>query len=187
MLSDFLLPQRGGDGVYRFKMPIGRGAVPFVHLGDFGRYAEWIYSHPSESNGIVLGIAIEHVSGPELARAFTAVTGNAAEYVDQPAMEWIEAQFGHLPQGVNTKVGISSVKDPNALLMTFGENFNNWWNLYKASADNKGLIQRDYALLDRILPDRAKSLEEWMRQTGYDASRQSVIKTEERRPPVQQV
>ena len=129
---------------------------------------------------MVLGIATAHVSGPELATAFTSVTGHKAEYVDLPAEAWVEVAFKDLPQGKDTKVGISSVKDPNALLMTFGDNFINWWNLYKASADNKGLIQRDYALLSRILPDRVNSAEEWMRKVGYDGTRREVIKIKDR-------
>jgi hypothetical protein len=180
MLWEFLLPAKGDDGVYRFDLPLGHGAVPFINLDDFARYVPWVFSHPEESTGLILGIATEHVSGPELARAFTAVTGNRAEYVDMPIDEWNEKRFGKMPLGVNTKVGAASVKDPNALLMTFGENFTNWWNLYKSSADNKGLIQRDYVLLDRILPDRVKSAEEWMRKNNYDAVGRAVIKTNTR-------
>lgn len=185
MLHEFLLPEEGDDGVIRFKLPIGQGAVPFIYLGDFARYVPWILSNPSESNGMILQISTAHVSGRELASAFTKVTGKKAEYVDSPASEWIEARFKFLPKGVDTKVGSQSVKDDNALLMTYGENFNNWWNLYKASADNKGLIRRDYDLLDRILPDRVKSAEEWMRKVGYDATRRQVIKTGQRVAPLQ--
>jgi hypothetical protein len=180
MLWEFFLPAKGDDGVYRFQLPIGQGAIPFIHLDDFARYVPWAFSNPKESNGLVLGIATAHVSGPELASAFTAATGNKAEYVDIPTEMFVQVAFNGLPDGPNTKVGIASVKDTNALTMTFGENFTNWWNLYKASADNKGLIQRDYALLDRILPDRVKSAEEWMRKVKYDATKRSIIKTQER-------
>ncbi|KAJ9616440.1 hypothetical protein H2200_000158 [Cladophialophora chaetospira] len=183
MLWEFLLPQKGDDEVYRFRLPIGQGAVPFIHLDDFARYVPWVFTHPSESNGLILGIATAHVSGPELARAFTAVTGKKAEYVDLPTTEFIQERLGNLPKGVDTKVGIASVKDENALLMTFGENFTNWWNLYKESADNKGLIQRDYALLDHILPDRVKSAEEWMRKVDYNAEKREIIKTRARIAP----
>ncbi|KAH0837609.1 hypothetical protein AYO21_10995 [Fonsecaea monophora] len=177
MLWELLLPERGSDDVYSFKLPLGQGAIPFVHLEDFGRYAAWIYTHEDEANGMVLDIAIAHISGSELVRAFTAATGKRAEYVDEPVAETVEKYFKHLPKGADTKVGISSVKDENALLMTFGENFTNWWNLYRNSADNKGVIQRDYALLDRILPDRVKSAEEWMKKVGYDATRRTVLRS----------
>ncbi|KIY02432.1 uncharacterized protein Z520_02571 [Fonsecaea multimorphosa CBS 102226] len=183
MLWELLLPQKGNDDVYRFMLPLSKGAIPFVHLDDFGRYVAWIYANRAEANGMVLGIAIAHVSGPELARAFTAASGKKAEYVDVPAEEHSEKRWKHLPKGSNTKVGSASVKDDNALLQTFGENFINWWHLYQNSADNKGVIQRDYALLDRILPDRVKSAEEWMKKVGYDATRRIVLRSSERRPP----
>ncbi|KAI1609569.1 hypothetical protein EDD36DRAFT_75156 [Exophiala viscosa] len=180
MLQELLLPEIGDDDVARFKLPIGHGAVPFIHLDDFARYVPWILEHPEESNGLILGIATAHVAGPELARAFTAVTTRHAEYIDEPNDKWVKAKFGHLPNGVDTKVGALSVRDPNSLLMTYGENFSNWWNLYKASADNRGLIQRDYAFLDRILPDRVKSVEDWMRKVDYDGTHRPVFKSEGR-------
>ncbi|KIW35039.1 hypothetical protein, variant [Cladophialophora immunda] len=183
MLWELLLPERGNDDVYKFKLPLGQGAIPFVHLDDFGRYAAWIYANQDEANGKVLGIAVAHVSGPALAQAFTATTGKKAEYIDEPVTENVEKHFRHLPKGADTKVGITSVKDENALLMTFRENFTNWWHLYQNSADNKGVIKRDYALLDRILPNRIKSAEEWMKKVGYDATRRSVITSRNRVPP----
>lgn len=180
MLWEFLRPQKTDDDVYQFRLPIGQGAVPFIHLADFARYIPWIFSNPNESNGLVFGIATAHVSGEELAEAFTAATGNKAEYIDLPTEDFIQSRFGGLPNGVDTKVGLSSVKDENALMQTFGQNFTNWWNLYKASAENKGLIERDYAFLDRILPDRVKSAEEWMRKAHYDGTERAVIKSRER-------
>lgn len=180
MLQELLLPEIGDDGVARFRLPIGHGAVPFIHLDDFAYYVPWILQHPEESTGMILGIATAHVSGHELAGAFTAVTGKPAEYIDEPNDKWVEEKFSSLPNGANTKVGALSVKDPNSLLMTYGENFSKWWNLYKASADNKGLIQRDYALLDRIFPGRVKTAEEWMRKVNYDGKHRPVLRSERR-------
>jgi hypothetical protein len=177
MLHDRLRPEKGSDDVVRFKFPLADGAVPFIHLDDFARYVAWIFETPRRSNGMVLQIATAHVSGEELARSFTAVTNRRAEYVDVPTPDWVEAMWGHLPFGSDTKVGAQTIKDPDALPQTFGQNFTNWWNLYKASADNKGLIQRDYGLLDDILPDRVKSAEEWMAKVGYDATPKQVIRS----------
>ena len=59
---------------------------------------------------------------------------------------------------------------------TYGQNFTAFWNLYKASGGNKGLIRRDYELLERILPDRVSSVEEWMRKTGYSGQRVELLK-----------
>ena len=46
------------------------------------------------------------------------------------------------------------------LLVTYGEIFKLWWNFYNASKGNEGLIKRDYAFLDIIVPETTKSLEE---------------------------
>jgi hypothetical protein len=184
MLSEFLLPGKDEDGTYLFELPLGQGAMPFIHLDDFGRYMSWAFSSPHESNGLILGIATAHVSGTDLAEAFTAVTGSKAKYVDASLAEHLKARFARLPKGPHTKVGFQSVKDDDALLQSFGENFTNWWNLYRASGSNKGLITRDYDLLNRILPNRVKSVEEWMRKVNYDATRRSVIKSTARHPPV---
>jgi hypothetical protein len=54
---------------------------------------------------------------------------------------------------------------------TYRENFAGWW-----SAWHDDLITRDYALLDRILPDRVRDLEEWMHKTKYNGRQRSVLK-----------
>jgi hypothetical protein len=84
---------------------------------------------------------------------------------------------GRGPKGKDTKIGFNSVKDDSHLQLTFEQNFTNWWNLCRASGGNKGLITWDYELLDRILPDRVRPVEEWMRKTGYDGSKTLVPKT----------
>jgi hypothetical protein len=43
------------------------------------------------------------------------------------------------------------------------------------------LLKKDYALLDKILPDRVKSLEEWMRKAEYTGESKSVLKDQTER------
>ena len=43
--------------------------------------------------------------------------------------------------------------------MSFRDNFTGFWNIWKY-----GVIQRDYALLDEIHPNRIRSVEEWLRR-----------------------
>ena len=45
--------------------------------------------------------------------------------------------------------------------MTWEENFRGWWRCFRHSGGNKGIIRRDYALLDEILPDRIKNVQEY--------------------------
>jgi len=179
MLSEALVPSvDAASGLYSFNLPLGDGAVPFVHLDDFGRYVDWIFSNPKESAGMDLGISTSHVSGQEIAAAFTGIAGKDAVYNDIPASAWSSIAFQGLPEGHNTKVGYTVGQDPTALNQTYAENFGNWWNLYKASADNSGLIKRDYQQLDSILPSRVRSVGEWMEKAGYDGKRVQLLKRE---------
>jgi hypothetical protein len=174
-LSEMFAPKAAENNGVAFYLPLGDGAMPLIYLDDLARYVHWAYQTPAQSNGLRLGIATAHVSGQDIASAFTAVTGRPAKYVDIPIGVWLEKAFGQLPNGVNTKVGYRTAHD-SALLQTYGENFTNWFNLYKASAGNTGLLRKDYALLDKILPDRVKSVEEWMRKAQYTGEFKSLLK-----------
>lgn len=170
-----MTPTPGENGSLNFQLPLNEGAIPFIHLGDFGKYVDWALSNPDKSGQLDLGIATEHATGAQIAEACAKVTGKPANFVNIPVEAWNSVAWKSLPQGQDTKIGFQTVKDNNALLMTFGENFAHWWNLYKASAGNMGLIQRDYAILDKILPDRVKSVEEWMKIVGYTGDKQDVL------------
>ena len=171
-----MAPNVDSDGTFVFSLPLANGAIPYIHLDDMGGYVQWALSNPEQSNGLDLGVATAHASGEELASTFTAATGKPAKYVDQPIEEWIAKTWKKLPNGPDTKVGFLSVKDDAALLQSYGENFTNWWNLYKASGGNKGLIRRDYSDLDRILPSRIKSLKEWMKKVNYTGERDNTLR-----------
>jgi hypothetical protein len=43
--------------------------------------------------------------------------------------------------------------------MNFRDNFTGFWNIWKHN-----IVERDYALLDEIHPNRIKSAEQWFRQ-----------------------
>lgn len=174
-LTQLMAPTLSTNGTYHFELPLGTGAIPYIDLDDFARYVRWALENVEESNGLDLGVATVHASGADIANAFTATTGKPAKYVDLPIETWNAKTWTKLPNGPDTKVGFLTVKDNNALLQSYGENFANWWNLYKASAGNKGLIRRDYELLDRILPSRVKSVEEWMKKVAYSGERVSVL------------
>lgn len=48
--------------------------------------------------------------------------------------------------------------------MTIQEKFTAWWSLWRASGHNKGVIRREYELLDRDFPGRIKTAEEFLRK-----------------------
>ena len=105
------------------------------------------------------------------------MTGKPAKFQAIPVEIWHTEAWTGLPKDKDTKIGFNSVKDDSHLQLTFEQNFTNWWNLCRASGGNKGLITRDYELLDRILQGRVRLMGGWMRKTGYDGSRTLVLKT----------
>lgn len=176
-LSDHLGPVFQDDGTAVFQLPLGEeGGMPFVSLVDFGWYIDWVLSNPDKSRGLDFGIAIEHAGLKTLAEAYTAATGKKAIYRDIPAEAWNRAAWANLPQQGQTKIGFQSVRDSSALNLTYEQNFTNWFNVYKASAGNNGLIKKDYDFLDKILPSRMKTMEEWMRRAEYTGEKIAVLK-----------
>lgn len=165
-------PKKREDGVFVFSAPLGDGAIPFIHLEDIGKYVHWIFSHPAESKGLDLKVATEHVSYGYLAKTFTEVTGHPA-ISEHPSKE---EYFTTGPFASERKLGPSGSDDDT--LYTVKDNFTRWWRLYQRSADNKGLIRRDYDFLDNILPDRVKTLAEWMRKVDYTGQQKRVLKND---------
>lgn len=139
-----MAPAVDTDDTYLFRLPLGNGVISFIDLDDFVSCVHWALSNQGQSNGMDIGVATTHMIGLETASALTAATGKPTKYFDLPIGTWLADTWTKLPKGPDTKVGFLSVKDDKALLQTYGENFTNWWNLYKASAGDKGLIRRDY-------------------------------------------
>ena len=61
LLSAVLAPSKQADGTMLFTLPLGQGAIPFIHLDDFGKYVHWALSNPEQSNHLDFGIATAHV------------------------------------------------------------------------------------------------------------------------------
>ncbi|KAH7385050.1 hypothetical protein BKA64DRAFT_748520 [Cadophora sp. MPI-SDFR-AT-0126] len=170
MLSEFLKPAPevvAGEEVMVFKAPVGDGKPPFIYLKDLGRYARWIVENPEESRGLNLRIATESVGWDDIAKAFSEVTGQKAIFKDVTLDEYFAS--GAFPDA-DAKVG-HSVGHDDETLQTYRQNFSGFWNTWKES-----VLQRDYEFLDRILPDRVKSVKEWMGLTGYTGQPGSVLK-----------
>jgi uncharacterized protein YbjT (DUF2867 family) len=151
-----------GAGVVTWRVPLGSdGAVAHVSLDDCEYYVRWLFDHPGRSNGLDLEVAIDHINYADLAKAFESVTGHPARYIETDLDEYWKtgntAASAHKGSGYN-----SDPKDP--AFMTFKDNFTAFFNIWKHSGGNKGVIRRDYALLDEIYPGRIKSPEEFFRR-----------------------
>jgi len=143
------------EGVVTWRVPLGDGVVPHVALDDCGYYVRWLFDNPERANGMNLEVAIEHVRYQALAEAFVKVTGHPARYIDTDLDAYWNGPLraaASLPAGYNA--------DPNdKSTMSFKANFTGFWNIWK-----HGIIQRDYALLDEIHPQRIRSVEDWLRR-----------------------
>ena len=83
--------------------------------------------------------------------------------------------WADLPNGQETKIGSKYAGDDDSL-MTYGQTFSAFWRIFQASAGNKGILRRDYEILNQILPTRVKSVEGWMRKTAYQGSLKPWLK-----------
>ncbi|KKP00113.1 NmrA family protein [Trichoderma harzianum] len=166
-------PTKGADGIYVFRMPIGSEcAVPFVALADLAWFARYILQHPHEFKGDLLSIAITHTSGDMVASAFTAVTGEPARFeplnLSEVAKSWPATKIGI--------AGSPGFDDPT--LMTMAGQLIPWYTIWQESGGNTGLWTKDYNRLDKIHPNRIRSIEQWMRADGYSTQkRPAVLKT----------
>ena len=154
-------PTIEGDGVATWRLPLGPkgGGVAHVSIADCEHYTRWMFDHAEKVNGRDIEVAIEHVSYIDFAKAFSKVTGHPARYIDTSMDEYWNsgnaATIADMPSGYNA--------DPNdPSFMTFRQNFTGFFNMWAGSYGNEGIIKRDYEVLDKILPHRFRTAEQWL-------------------------
>lgn len=169
MLFDgVFVPKLQEDGTLIYAHPIGKGHVPMVHLEDIGKYARWIFDHPQKSDGLDLEVATEHVGWKNLVDCVQRVTGKKAVFIDLSLQDF----FAKSPMPKDAPAAWAQTPDAKVTTgQTYWENFSGWW-----SAWHDDIVTRDYEMLDNILPDRVRSLEEWMRKVKYDGAFRPVLK-----------
>jgi hypothetical protein len=148
-----------------WRLPLGEGATPHVSLEDCGYYVRWLFDNADRADGMNLAVAIEHVDYADMAAAFTRVTGHPARFEDIDLdTYWRESAFA---KRADAPAAVQA--DPNdPATMTVRQNFSGFWNTWRASGGNRGVITRDYALLDEIFPGRIKSAEEYFRRVDQE-------------------
>lgn len=139
-----------------------KGCMALVALGDLAWFARYMFENPEEFRGDLLSVGIKHTSGKDMAAALTAVTGKPSRYEAETREEY-NVRMPALKIGVAHSPGYD---DPT--LVTAQQMFANWFGIWQDSVGNTGLWTRDYERLDRIKPDRIKTVEEWMRLVKYD-------------------
>jgi uncharacterized protein YbjT (DUF2867 family) len=73
-------PQRGPDGALAITLPMGDKKLPGMAAEDIGRCAYGIFRKGNELIGKTVGIAGEHLTGAEMAAAFTKALGQEVRY-----------------------------------------------------------------------------------------------------------
>ena len=174
-LREALRLTKEADGTYVFRALLEDGGVPIISLDDIGSYALWLFDTPSESVGLDLAVSTETITWTHLAETFTKVTGKKARY-KSPSINAANASFSAAGGAADTKLGSDYAEKSDDTLLTIKENFGRWWRIYQRTGEGKPLCKRDHALLDRILPARIKSLEEWIVKTEYTGDHLFVLK-----------
>jgi uncharacterized protein YbjT (DUF2867 family) len=77
-------PTRGPDGTLAITMPMGDKKLPGIAAEDIGKCAYGVFQSGREFIGKTVGIAGEHLTGAEMAAAFTRALGQEVRYNDVP-------------------------------------------------------------------------------------------------------
>jgi uncharacterized protein YbjT (DUF2867 family) len=77
-------PQKGPDGKLAITFPMGDKKLPGIAAEDIGRCAYGIFKKGRELIGKTVGVAGEHLTGVEMAAAFSKALGKEVRYNDVP-------------------------------------------------------------------------------------------------------
>jgi uncharacterized protein YbjT (DUF2867 family) len=77
-------PQRGPDGTLAITFPMDDKKLPGIAVGDIGKSAYGIFKRGREFINKTVGIAGEHLTGAEMARALTGALGQEVRYNNVP-------------------------------------------------------------------------------------------------------
>jgi uncharacterized protein YbjT (DUF2867 family) len=77
-------PQKGADGKLAITLPMGDKKLPGIAAEDIGRCAYGIFKQGPGFIGKTVGVAGEHLTGTEMAVAFTKALGKEVRYNDVP-------------------------------------------------------------------------------------------------------
>ena len=73
-------PQKGPDGKLAITFPMGDKKLPGIAVEDIGKCAYGIFKKDGEFIGKTVGIASEHLTGAQMAAAFTEALGQEVRY-----------------------------------------------------------------------------------------------------------
>ncbi|KAH7194117.1 hypothetical protein DER44DRAFT_848148 [Fusarium oxysporum] len=135
-----------GEEVVIWRVPLTQpGAVVHVSLEGCAYSWHWLFDHP-QRDGIDLEVASECLRYADL-----AATLQNQYWINGPM-----SKRASPAAGIEADVGESDT-------LTVKEDFTGFWNMWRDSGGNAGVIKRDYELLDKIHPNRIRSVERFFR------------------------
>lgn len=75
-----LAPHRRDDGTLALSLPMGESKISGIAAEDIGKAIVGVLKRPSETIGHTIGLGAEHLTGDEVARAFSEVLGEEVRY-----------------------------------------------------------------------------------------------------------
>lgn len=86
-------PKKGPDGKLVLPLPMGREKLSGIAVEDIGRSAYGVFKKGTELTGKTIGIASGHLSGEEIAKAFSTELGEEVHYQSMPFDDYRELGF----------------------------------------------------------------------------------------------
>ncbi|NKE57707.1 NmrA/HSCARG family protein [Lentzea sp. PSKA42] len=75
-----LAPRRAADGTLTLSLPMGESKLSGIAGEDIGKAVMSVFKRPSETIGHTLGLSGEHLTGQQVAQAFSEVLGEEVKY-----------------------------------------------------------------------------------------------------------
>ena len=129
-------PQRGPDGVLAITFPMDDKKLPAIAVEDIGKCAYGIFKRGREFINKTVGIAGEHLTGAEMARAVTRALGH-------------EVRYNNVPPEVYRSLGFPGADDLGNMFQ-----FKRDFNEYFCGARNLGF--------SRTLNPELQTFEQWL-------------------------
>ncbi len=123
-------PQKGPDGKLGITIPMDDKKLPGIFAGDIGKCAYGIFKNGQEYIGKTIGIAGEHISGPDMAKSLSKVFGQ--EIVCNSVSPDVFRSFGF--------PGADDLGNMFQYKRDFNEDYCNARNIDRSKSLNAGLL-----------------------------------------------
>ncbi|MFJ5990458.1 NmrA/HSCARG family protein [Lentzea sp. NPDC092896] len=75
-----MAPHRAEDGSLKLSLPMGESRISGIAAEDIGKAVVSVLKHPESTIGQTIGLGVEHLTGQEVAQAFSEVLGESVAY-----------------------------------------------------------------------------------------------------------